>query len=52
MAAIITHLQYELSANLEAKDLASAMRVHSYYASNIGKIVPEPFQCTVEPKRG
>jgi hypothetical protein len=47
----ITHLQHELSAELEAKDVASTLRIKNFYATNTGKMVPETFHCVKEPKK-
>jgi hypothetical protein len=47
----ITHLQHELSAELEAKDVASTLRIKNFYATNTGKMVPETFHCVKESKK-
>ncbi len=47
----ITHLQHELSSELEAKDLASTLRIKNFYATNTGKMVPETFYCIKESKK-
>ncbi len=47
----ITHLQHELSAELEAKDVASTLRIKNFYATNTGKMVPETFHWVKEPKK-
>jgi hypothetical protein len=46
----INHLQHELSSELEAKDLASTLRIKNFYRANTGKMVPETFHCIEEPK--
>jgi hypothetical protein len=46
----ITHLQHELSSELEAKDVASTLRIKNFYATNTGKMVPETFYCIKESK--
>ncbi len=40
----INHLQHELSSNLEAKDLASTLRIKNFYMADTGKMVPEAFR--------
>ncbi len=47
----ITHLQHELSAELEAKDVASTLRIKNFYATNTGKMVPETFYCVKDSKK-
>ncbi len=47
----ITHLQHELSAELEAKDVASTLRIKNFYTTNTGKMVPETFDCIKESKK-
>jgi exonuclease III len=47
----INHLQHELASELEAKDLASTLRIKNFYTANSGKMVPETFHCIKEPKR-
>jgi hypothetical protein len=47
----ITHLQHELSSALEAKDLASTMRIRNFYKTVTGKMVPETFHCIRESNR-
>jgi hypothetical protein len=47
----INHLQHELSSELEAKDVASTLRIKNFYATNTGKMVPETFYCIKESKK-
>ncbi len=47
----ITHLQHELSAQLEARDTASTMRIRNFYKTTTGKMVPETFHCIKEGNR-
>jgi hypothetical protein len=47
----VNHLQHELSSELEAKDVASTLRIKNFYATNTGKMVPETFYCIKESKK-
>jgi hypothetical protein len=48
---IKNHLQHELSSELEAKDVASTLRIKNFYATKTGKMVPETFYCIKESKK-
>jgi hypothetical protein len=51
LADRITHLQHELSAQLEARDTASTMRIRDFYKTTTGKMKPETFHCIKEGNR-
>ena len=47
----ICEIQKTIKDDIEAKSLASHMRISNFYRTNTGKMVPETFQCIKDPKR-
>jgi exonuclease III len=47
----ICEIQKNIKDDIEVKSKASHMRINNFYKSNIGKMVPETFLCTKDPKK-
>ena len=47
----IREIQKTIQDDIEAKEMASQMRIANFYKSNTGKMVPETFSCIKELKR-